>query len=112
MSYVSTVTIQIWDHGVALEKAIEKLNLYLQENRHLGVKFEKIPYEKSAGTKSAERTLLWGGLNYLDCEEFIQVFLNLDIEEGLLTIANPDGGTYTIIPHTAKIDIYTKGKML
>lgn len=94
MSSVNTVTIQA---DVINKETLAKLNKWLKDNDHLGNEFELVDSSKSAGTKYPDKHLVWGGLNYLHCDEFIELFRSLDLTGALLTIFNSDGDHATII---------------
>ena len=99
MSSVNTVVIQLaLDEPKALDRLLDRLNQYLEERNHLGNKFEYVDSCKSAGTKYPNKKLIWGGLNYLNTEEFIELFRSLDIMFSIMTIFNSDGDLCTVIP--------------
>jgi hypothetical protein len=110
MSSVNTVVIQI-GYGDE-EKAIEAINNYLKEDGRLGNPFVPIKSSESAGTKSPEKTLLWGGINYLNVQEFIDLFLSLDIVDSLMTIFNSDGDHCYVVSKDVVVDtIHEKREM-
>jgi hypothetical protein len=96
MSHVTSVVIQINDYAKE-DSALLKLNNWLSENNHLGGEFEPLDNGKSAGTKCPEITLIWGGFNYLNIDEFIEFYNTLNLENSLLTIKYTDEGPYKVI---------------
>lgn len=105
MSYVYTVVIQMGGSHREQKDAVERLNEYLKEKNHLGGAFELIDSGKSAGTKFPERNLIWGGFNYLNQPEFIELFKSLKLDNSLLTIAHPEYELYTVVPsHNAEVE--------
>lgn len=103
MSFVYTVVIQMMDYKEREEAALAKLNDYVVREKHAGNLFSFLDGSKSAGTKSPERSLIWGGFNYLNKEEFISLFKSLQLENALLTISTP-GDSYVIIPSNTEIE--------
>jgi hypothetical protein len=103
MSYVSTVIIQMHDYYKE-DEALEKLNEWLAQNDHLGGKFQYLDGCQSAGTKHPERRVVWGGINYLDTQEFIRFFKSLGLDDSLLTIATADQERYKIIASNTTLD--------
>lgn len=97
MSYVSTVTILIGDYDKE-EMIVNHLNNYFTEKYKLGEPFKYIEGGTAAGTKYPERRLLWAGINYLETENFIEFIKSLNIEDSVLTIANPNHDQYTVVP--------------
>jgi hypothetical protein len=96
MSSVSTVVIVIDDYEKE-EKALLSLNEWLKEHGHLGNVFNPIDGGNSAGTKYPEKTVVWGGLNYLNEEEFISFFKKLNLDNSLLVMGSPDDDSYKVV---------------
>jgi hypothetical protein len=107
MSYVLSVIIQMDAYKDEEEKALESLNGWLKENDHLGGEFKFLNGNESAGTKHPEISVLWGGFNYLQTDEFIEFFKSLKLRDSLLTIKSPDEGPYVVV----RSDEHTRVKL-
>lgn len=97
MSHVSTVVIISGDYSDD-NINIAKINDYLKMQNKLGNPFKEIE-DDGAGTKSPQRSLFWGGINYLDHDEFIKLFRSMIWANSLLIIGYEDNDSgYLVVP--------------
>ena len=70
---------------------LTSLNNWLEKEGVLGpVPLQKISSETSAGTKYPQRTLYWGGFNFLREDAFVDVFKSLEWEGAVLILGSED----------------------
>lgn len=104
MSVVTTITIISDGYGDEEKANLKVLNDWITERYSERVIFRKIEgSEYSAGTKYPQRNLYWGGFNYLNKSEFIDVFRSIDWEYSVMIIGYEDSERgYTVVPSRGK----------
>ena len=107
MSFVTTVVIISDSYGKEEEAQIAKLNKYITERYSDEVLFNKVEgSEHSAGTKYPQRSLYWGGFNYLDHDEFIELFRSINWGNSLLIMGHEDSDDgYIVVPSKTKLSM-------
>lgn len=88
MSQVSTVIIISTSSN---KDHLAVLNMWLTQHGVMGSQpLEKVSSESSAGDKYPQRTLYWGGFNFLDEDLFVAFFKTLKWEGTLLIIGSEE----------------------
>lgn len=103
MASVSTIVIQIGDNA---EKVLSQINEYFKKEEKLGQPFTLIDSNNSGGAKYPEKRLAWGGINYLNVEEFVELFLSLDTMHSVATVFNSDGDFCRVISKDVTFHVY------
>lgn len=87
MSSVSTVILITCKFD---KRKIGAINDWMRENQENDYPFIEVDRETSAGDKYPQRSLFWGGFNFLKEEEFISFFKTLKWDGTILLIGSEE----------------------
>jgi len=87
MSCVSTVIIITCRYD---KRKIGAINDWMRDNHDKDYPFIEVSKETSAGDKYPQRSLFWGGFNFLNEEEFVSFFKTLKWDGTLLIIGSEE----------------------